>query len=137
MLLRSAISEDSPRLLYTSKDKEYLATDEYALAKARQEDLLRNSGQRNWTIIRPYITYGEKRLQLGAMEKEAWLYRALKGRTIVFSSDIAKRFTTLTYGLNVAEGIQAIIGATSALGRAFHITCETSLTWAAGHSTYT
>ena len=34
------ITEDSPRLLDVSDDPEYLATDEYALAKARCENLL-------------------------------------------------------------------------------------------------
>ena len=70
----SPITEESPRLLDVTTDAEYLRTDEYALAKARQENLLRESEHKNWTIIRPYITYSEIRLQLGVLEKEAWLY---------------------------------------------------------------
>ena len=61
--------------LITYKDEEYLKTDEYALSKARQEDILHRSGKNNWTVIRPYITYSEIRLQLGVLEKELWLYR--------------------------------------------------------------
>lgn len=38
------ISEDSPRLLDVSTDAVYLRTNEYALAKAREENILRNSG---------------------------------------------------------------------------------------------
>lgn len=125
----SPLTEDSPRLLDVSIDKDYLATDEYALAKARQEDLLKHSGKTNWTIIRPYITYSENRLQLGVLEKEEWLYRALKGRTIVFSKDIASKVTTITYGLDVSDGISKLIGETEALGRAFHITTNESRTW--------
>lgn len=49
------ITEETPRLLDVCMDEEYLATDEYALAKARQEDMLKNSERNNWTIIRPYI----------------------------------------------------------------------------------
>lgn len=127
---KSPIKEDeTPRLLDVCKDPEYLATDEYALAKARQEDVLRDSGKKNWTIIRPYITYSEIRLQLGVLEKEQWLWRALHGRTIVFSKDIAEKFTTLTYGLNVAEAMSAVIGKPEAYGEAFHITCGTSCRW--------
>ena len=62
---KEPIKEDSPRLLDVCKDKDYLRTDEYALAKARSEDILFNSEKNNWTIIRPYITYNIKRLQLG------------------------------------------------------------------------
>lgn len=123
------ITEDSPRLLDVITDTKYLATDEYALAKARQENLLLNSSYTNWTIIRPYITYSENRLQLGVLEKENWLYRALHGRTIVFSKDIAGHLTTLTYGLDVANGISAIIGREEAKGEAFHITAPESICW--------
>lgn len=130
------ITENSPRLLDVSNDKDFLATDEYALTKARQENLLYKSGRNNWTIVRPYITYGEARLQLGVLEKEGWLYRALKGKTIAFSSDIAKKQTTLTYGLDVSRGIKAIIGQSSALGEAFHITADKPLIWDKALSIY-
>ena len=125
----SPITETSPRLLDACKDHEFLDTEEYALTKARQEDILFNSIKKNWTIIRPYITYGEERLQLGVLEKEGWMYRALRGRTIIFSSDIAERTTTLTYGLDVANGIQSLIGNQKALGEAYHITANDSLRW--------
>lgn len=123
------ITETSPRLLDISKDVEYLSSDEYALTKARQEDILQNSGKTNWTIIRPYITYSENRLQLGVLEKEEWLYRALHGKTIVFSKDIASKITTLTYGFDVSKGIFAIIGNKKSLGQIFHITSNESVTW--------
>lgn len=125
----SPITENSARLLDVCMDKEFLATDEYALTKARQEDLLRQSGYSNYTIIRPYITFSEIRLQLGVYEKENWLYRALQGRTIVFSKDIADKYTTLTYGLNVAEGIASLIGQSDAYSEAFHITANESHRW--------
>jgi nucleoside-diphosphate-sugar epimerase len=123
------IQEESPRLLDSSSDSEFLDTDEYSLAKARQEDLLKQSGQKNWTIIRPYITYSEQRLQLGVLEKEAWLYRALQGRTLVFSEDIANKLTTLTYGLDVAGAMAALIGDSRALGEAYHVTQSDPVRW--------
>lgn len=125
------ITETSPRLLEKCEDALYLTTDEYALAKARQEDILSNSGNNNWTIIRPYITYSENRLQLGVLEKEDWLYRALKGRSIFFSEDIGKRKTTLTYGLDVSKRISELAGNYQALGETFHITIseKESKTW--------
>lgn len=123
------LTENSPRLLDTTNDKQYLETDEYALTKARQENALFASSKKNWTIIRPYITYSEKRLQLGVLEKEAWLYRALKKRPIAFSNDINEKVTTLTYGMDVARGIVSLIGHEDALGEAFHITNDKSLKW--------
>ncbi|HIT67892.1 MAG TPA: epimerase [Candidatus Merdisoma merdipullorum] len=123
------ITEDSPRLLDVTQDKEYLETDEYALAKAREENILRQSGKNNWTIIRPYITYNNARLQLGVLEKESWLWRALEGKAIVFGKDIASQYTTLTYGYDVALRVVELIGKKEALGETFHITTEESVLW--------
>lgn len=125
----SAIREDYPRLLDVCTNNEYLKTDEYALTKARQENILFNSKTKNWTIIRPYITYSETRLQLGVLEKEYWLYRALHDRSIVFSEDIANNVTTLTYGFDVSKAIATIIGKKDAIGEAFHVTGEDCLKW--------
>lgn len=123
------ITEETSRLLDVCKDKDYISTDEYALTKARQEDILRNSGHTNYTIIRPYITFSESRLQLGPLEKESWLYRALQGGTIVVSKDFYDKRTTLTYGYDVAKGIASIIGRPEALSQTFHITNSKSYTW--------
>ena len=125
----SPIKESSPRLLDVSRDEVFLGTDEYSLKKAREEDILFNSGKSNYTIVRPYITYSERRLQLGDLEHQYWLPRALDGRSIVFSEDIRDHMTTLTYGFDVANGIAALIGDERAYGNAFHITCGKSLKW--------
>lgn len=131
------IKETTPRLLDVSTDRKYLKTNEYALAKAREEDILLNSGRRNFTIIRPTITYNTYRLQLGVLEKENWLYRALKGRSIVFSEDISDKITTMTLGEDVSEGIVSVIGKEKSLGEIFHITCPISLPWSEVLGIYT
>lgn len=126
---KEPIKETSLRLLDVSTDKEFLSSDDYSLAKAKQEEILNISGKNNWTIIRPYITFSSQRLQLGILEKEDWLYRALNGRTIVFSKDIYSKSTTMTFGLDVAKGIKALIGNSDTLGETFHITSQQSLLW--------
>lgn len=130
------ITEKTPRLLDVSTDSEYLKTNEYALAKAREENIFFNSGKKNFTIIRPTITYNTYRLQLGVLEKENWLYRALKGRSIVFSEDINDKLTTMTLGDDVAEGIASIVGKDNVLGEVFHITSPVSLPWSEVLNTY-
>ncbi|MEE0779396.1 MAG: NAD-dependent epimerase/dehydratase family protein [Massilimicrobiota sp.] len=123
------ITEDSPRLLDVCHDEDYLKTDEYALAKARQENLLINHDNNNYTILRPYITYNDNRLQLGILEKEYWLDRALNNKTIVFSKDISQYYTTLTYGYDVAYLMSKLILNDNALGEIFHITCSEHIKW--------
>ena len=123
------LDEKSPRLLETTNDQKYLKTDEYALAKARQEIILEKSSFSKWVIIRPYIPYSEERLQLGVFEKEDWLYRALHGRKIVFSRDIGRCYTTMTLGLDVAKGIASIVGKKSANKEIFQITASKAYLW--------
>ena len=103
-----SITEKSERLLEVVTDKKYLESDEYALSKARQEDILTSFESKKWTIIRPSLTYNIDKLQLGAYEKENWLYRAIHHRTVVFSEDLLDVFCTMTFGDNVAEGIAAV-----------------------------
>ncbi len=123
------LREDSPRLLETVQDEEYLKTDEYGLSKARQEDILKKSGFSNYTIVRPSVTYNTYRLQMGAFEKENWLYRALRGRSIVFSSDLADKKTAMTWGGDVAKAIAAIIGRNECLAQSYNIAIGHSLKW--------
>lgn len=123
------IKETSPRLLDCSTDKEFLSTDEYSLTKARQENILYNSGKTNYTIIRPCIIYGDNRLQLGVLEKEEWLYRALHGRQIVFCQEILDKVTTMTNGFDIARAFSEIIGNKKSLGETIHLTCTHHRTW--------
>lgn len=122
----SPLTEKSPRLLETSDDKEFLSTNRYALRKARQEDLLNNSGYNNFTIIRPYITYNDERLQLGILEKEQWLYRLLKGKPLIVSNEMLEKTTTLTYGNDVSYAVEKLICNEKALGETIQIAgCDT------------
>ena len=123
------ITEKSPRLLETSEDKDFLATNRYALRKARQEDLITQSGFSNYTIIRPYITYSNERLQLGIYEKEQWLYRILKGRNLVINKDIIDKQTTLTYGYDVSLAISRLIDNEKAFGKVVQIASSENMTW--------
>lgn len=126
---KKPLQEDSPRLLETIRDEEYLKTDEYGLSKARQENFLKQGKNTNWTIVRPSVTYNTYRLQLGALEKENWLYRALKGRSIVFSHDLADKYTAMTHGDDVAKAIFSIIGKKECLKQSYNIAIDNSLQW--------
>lgn len=123
------ITEKTSRLLECVNDSEYLKTNEYALLKAREEDILKSFSKKNWTIIRPYITYNIERLQLGVLEKENWLYRVLHGRSILFFKDISEHFTTMTYGYDLAFILSRLICNPQTFGETYHITTYESIKW--------
>lgn len=118
------ITERSPRLLDTSKDAEYLKTDEYALCKARSENMLRESSRKNWTIIRPGITYSKMRFQLGCLEANTLCFRSLRGAPIAMPREMRGKMTTLTWGRDVALMISKLILNERAYGEDFN--CATS-----------
>ena len=128
-IIQIPITENSPKLLDRKDDPVFLNTDEYSLSKARQENILKTGNFANWTIVRPYITYNDNRLQLGVYEKENWLYRALHGRSIVFSKDILNRFTTLSYGGDAGKAIACIAVAPNTTSQSFNIVGNTPVKW--------
>lgn len=123
------ITEESPRLLDSVQDKEYLATDEYGLTKARQENILRASGRNNWTIIRPAITYSKDRFQLGTMEAQDFVKRALEGKTVIFPEQMLEKQATLSWAGDVAKMMSRIILNEKAMGEVYTVSTAEHHTW--------
>ena len=123
------LTEESPRLLDVCTDLDYLSTDEYALTKARQEDILINSTFRNWTILRPSKTYGSLRIQLGSQEKEIWLYDALHDRSVTIPKDVIDKYVTFSSGMDAAKCIEKAIDCNLTLGEIYNITGDLQCTW--------
>lgn len=124
------ISETSPRLLDVCDNAEYLATDEYALAKARQEDLLRSSIRGNWTIVRPAITYdGSGRFQLCTLESGSWLRLVLADHFVPLAHEMLSKQTTMTWGGDVALMMSRLVGNPAALGDDFNVCTSKHQSW--------
>lgn len=124
-----ALTESSPRLLDTVKDPEYLATDEYGLTKARQENILLGSGRSNWTILRPAITYATGRFQLATMETAEFVYRALNGKDIIFPREMLDKETTMSWGSDVAKMIALLVLNSKAYGEIFTLSTSEHHKW--------
>ena len=123
------IRETSPRLLDYVDDDAFLSSDEYSLTKARQEDILINSGFKNYTIVRPCITYGPERMQLGVLEKEEWLFRALHSHHVIFCKELMDKVTTMTNGFDISRLLCAIAGNPKTYGEIYHLTINEHRTW--------
>ena len=125
------ISEDSPRLLDVVDDPEYLATDEYALRKARCEDMLFESGFSNWTVLRPAVTYDgtNGRLQLGVYESDDWLWRAMNGAPVPLPGEMLGKQATMSYGGDVAKIITHLVGNPKAMGEVFTVSGNDHMAW--------
>lgn len=123
------ITEESPLLLDVVKDAKYRKTDEYALTKARQEKLLRESGSGNYTIVRPSVTFSKLRFQLGTLEAGVLIHRMLQKRPVVFARDILKKQAAFSWAGDVAEMIECLILNPKALGEVFNVCSAEKQTW--------
>lgn len=123
------ISEESEKLFDIKKERYFICKDTYAVPKSQQENILMNSNYDNFTIIRPYITYGENRIPLGDLEKEIWIYRILKGRTLVISEDVIYRYTSLTNCVDCARSIENLIDSPDAKRSIVTISTSECMKW--------
>lgn len=122
-------SEDSPRLLDVCTDMEYMATDDYALAKARSEDMLKESSFRNWTIARPCIAFSSPRFQFGCLEANTFICRALQGLPSVIPEEMLDKRTSMIGAEDVAEMLSRIVLNKDAMGESFNTVTAESPTW--------
>jgi len=123
------ITETTPFLLDVIIDEEYLATDEYALAKARQERILRNRKRNNWSIVRPSITYSTNRFQLGTLEANVILSRASNCLPVPIPTEVINKKTTMTWAGDVAKMIERLMLNENAYREDFNVLTNESISW--------
>lgn len=126
---QNPLTEHSPRWLDVCKDETYLKTDEYALTKARQENILRQSGQKNWTILRPSITYSTNRFQFGCLEANTFCLRSFQGLPVIMPKEMLDKQTTLTWAGDTACLIEKLIFNAQAYGEDFNLATAEHHTW--------
>lgn len=126
---KELVDENSNRLLDITDDEEYIRDFEYSLFKAAEENLFTNSTFNNWTIIRPYKTYSNERLQLGVFEKELWLGRVIRGKKVVFIKECLNKFTSLTFAEDTARILEKIIISASTFRKIYNIASPEQVTW--------
>ncbi len=127
----SVITEKSPRLLDVSQDKEFLAKKnvEYSLYKAIGEDLLASSGHKNYTVIRPAITYSKFRFQLTTLEANIVIHRMTNHKTVILPEEAMNIQGTMSWAGDVAKMISRLILNRDAFGETYTVATAEHHTW--------
>ena len=123
------ITEDSPRLLDVSDDADFLRTDDYALCKAREENMLMESDYNNWTIVRPATTYSTGRFQLVTLEASTVIHRMQTGKTIVLPKDVMHCQATLSWGGDVGKMIALLLFNDKAYRESYNVATAEHHSW--------
>lgn len=123
------ITEQSPQWLDVTDDPVFLAEDDYSIPKARAERYLSSLNAKNWTVIRPVISFTHYRLDLVTVGAYALLFRTKAGKAIPLPREVRDNHCGLTWGGNTGLQIAHLIGKTEALGEAFTLGTDEGLTW--------
>lgn len=122
------MTESYPRFLDVDSP-DTITADSYHYQKAFLENILREKASKNWTIVRPHITYGEHHLPLSIFGENVWLYRVLRGQSIIFPRAMLNKKTNFTSGKDVARMIFELIGNEQALGKTYNVVSDGIYTW--------
>ncbi len=123
------IVETSPRLIDVTTDRRLILSDDYCMYKAREENTLRVSKFRNWTIVRPSTTYSRKRCQLVTLERDSIVGSLRAGKPVLLPEEAKDIPASLTWGGDVAQMILRLAALPEAAGEDYNVTSSEALTW--------
>lgn len=105
-----------------SRDK--IACEEFLMKKYREESF-------PVTIVRPSHTYDERHIPLGVHGKKGFwqvIKRMMEGKPVIIQGD-GTSLWTVTFNRDFAIGFTGLMGNRHAIGEAFQITGDETLTW--------
>ena len=123
------ITEESDRLLDISDDEAFLKSGDYSVYKAQQEDMLHASGKKNFTILRPAITYTKARFQLTTLEAKVLVRRMRQGKTVVLPEGAMDKLATLSWAGDFGKTVSRLVLNPLAFGEAYTISTSEYHTW--------
>ncbi|NLF93337.1 MAG: hypothetical protein GX564_05565 [Oligosphaeraceae bacterium] len=127
--LESPVKETSARLI-DAADKILLRnSDDYCICKARGENILYGLEQRNWTVVRPAITYSRLRYQLVTLEGKDTLGRARAGKKVVLPEQAREVPATMSWAGDVAAMIAGLLFKRQSLGETYTAATAEHHTW--------
>ncbi len=123
------VRETSPRLLDASENILLRNSDDYSIYKARGENIVRAHSRKNWTIIRPAITYSKMRYQLVTLEAADTVGRAFAGKKVVLPEQARNVQATMSWAGDVSQMINGLLFNDKALGETFSVCTAEHHTW--------
>ena len=123
------VREDSRLLIDTADDPLIRFSDDYSIYKARGERILRGLERRNWTIIRPSITFSTYRYQLVTLEAPIVIGRSDLGKAVVLPETARNVQGTLTWAGDNARFIARLVFNGRAAGETYTVATAEHHPW--------
>ena len=124
------IKETSPLLIDVLPPEEIAKNPgDYSLYKAEGERVLRAVGKKNWSIIRPAITYSVGRYQLVTCEANVVYTRAMAGKTVLLPDAAMGVQATMSWAGDIAKMIARMILNPAAYGETYTVSTAEHREW--------
>lgn len=136
--LEHPITETSPILYDTVQDEEFLKNETYAIPKSKAEWFIRNeSGTKNYTIVRPVISFSDRRLDIVTVSGRLVLELTKAGKEILLPKEAKNLTAGLDWAGNSGKLIANLLFKEEALGEKFTVSTAQNLTWGEVADIYT
>ena len=123
------ITETSPLLYDVIKDPAFFAGETYAVPKTVNERFLRQSGYRNYTIVRPLISFSHYRLDLICTGASALLFRRGKEHKILLPEAARHLSAGLSWAGDAGKLFAGLAANEKALGETFTLGVAENKSW--------
>ena len=124
------INENSPRLTETYADDTYLMNnDYYGVSKCKNEDILNESGFKNYTIVRPVVVYSENCILLITWKGRVIPCRARQGGKLLLPIDAKDKHASIIYSGDIARLFVGLLFNEKAFGETYTLGSPEKITW--------
>lgn len=136
--LEHPVTENAPTLFETLTDEDFLANEDYAVPKAKAEKFIREeSGSKNWTIVRPVISFSERRFDIVTINAHNVIEYQREGKVMYLPEKVKNLTAALDWAGNSGKLIANLLFKKEALCEAFTISSGQNLTWGEVADIYT
>lgn len=136
--LQHPITESAPQLIDVIDDPLFHKTETYALAKSRAERYLRNNScPKNWTIVRPVISFSHLRLDINMVSGNVVVEAAKEGKPVQLPLEAKHLTAGLDWAGNSGKLIANLLFKEESKGEVYTISSAQNLTWEAVTEIYT
>lgn len=137
--LEHPITENAPQLIdVIQDDPEFHEKEDYALSKSRAERFLAdNPYPKNWTVVRPVISFSERRFDINMISKDEVVVAAKSGTPLEIPQEVKNLTAGLDWAGNSGKLIANLLFKEECIGEAYTISSAPNLTWGEVTEIYT
>lgn len=137
--LQHPVTETAPQLIdVITDDLQFLEQENYALSKSRAERFLRdNPYPKNWTIVRPVISFSDRRLDINMISGHTVIEAAKNGTPVQLPLEAKNLTAGLDWAGNSGKLIANLLFKKECIGEAYTVSSAQNLTWSEVADIYT